>query len=270
MLNPRALIVDRDANQQALLASVLKQDGFRVDSARGVTEAILLLGRSVFALLVLDPHTEGAADLLARISPDSSASVLVKVGPGDTSFDGRFPVIRRPVDIAELRAAAEKCRASAIQLAFSDPAVLGRSFAERSLAAGARSGIALTLVSSAHLDLATCFGYPPGTIEGFLPISIGERYPICSAVRMRQPVWLSSLSEAASEYPLLVPLWNAHGTRSLAAVPVVVDSRVIGVVGWSFAEEQAFDARQRDELLEIVSDLGRSLIAMQARYLDVG
>lgn len=270
MLNARALVVDRDVNQQALLASVLKQDGFRVDCARGAAEAIVLLERTLFALVVIDASADGAADLLERISPQSNGNVLIKTEPGDTSFDDRYPVIKRPVDIAELRAAAEKCRGTAIHLTSSHSGSVARSFAERSIAARARSGMALALGSAADLGLATCFGYPKGTLEQFLPIPISSHYPICAAVRNKQAVWLGSLTAAAAEYPLLVPLWSAHASQSLAAVPVVVDGGVIGVVGWSFAEPQTFDAVQQAKLLSIVRDLGRALIDMPARYLDVG
>jgi DNA-binding response OmpR family regulator len=116
MLNARALVVDRDTNQQALLASVFKQDGFRVDCVRDGLEAIALLERTVFALVVIDARVEGVEALLARISPQSSGSILMKVLAGDHSFRDRYPVIEQPVDIRDLREKAEKCRGTAIQL----------------------------------------------------------------------------------------------------------------------------------------------------------
>jgi GAF domain-containing protein len=107
------------------------------------------------------------------------------------------------------------------------------------------------------MELVTAFGYEPGMIEAFFPLSVNEPYPICVSVRQGRPVWLASLA-ATSDYPLLAAVWQKNESRALAALPLLREGAVTGAAGWTFREPQRFtDADQRTWLA--IADFGAGI-----------
>jgi GAF domain-containing protein len=137
---------------------------------------------------------------------------------------------------------------------------LHEEFCRRSVLCGAKSGVALMKQSDAQrFDIAISYGYTQESLERFLPISVDDPYPLTTAFRLGRGVWLSSVTAAESQYPLLAAVWKAHESHALAALPLVNDGRPIGAVGWSFREPRGFDNADRQRLLEIAELVSKEL-----------
>lgn len=103
----RILIVDDDDAIRALLATVLRRRGFRVDTARNGVEALEHLELRVYALLLLDlmmPRMSGydVLDRLASRNPATRPLVIVlTAGIEPRPFDTSLVVgtMHKPFDV---------------------------------------------------------------------------------------------------------------------------------------------------------------------------
>ena len=81
-------------------------------------------------------------------------------------------------------------------------------------------------------------------------------------------MWLASLS-GTIDYPLL-SIWTMSESKAVAAIPLHRDGLVAGVVGFSFAEPQRFDDKQRALFLDAASDCIAMLPAARSGgYLQI-
>lgn len=103
----RILVVDDDDAIRALLSTVLRRRGLRVDTARNGAEAMTRLGECRYSLILLDlmmPLLSGYQVLehLAEESASSRPMVLVlTAGLEPRSFDSTFVIgtIHKPFDV---------------------------------------------------------------------------------------------------------------------------------------------------------------------------
>lgn len=110
----RILVVDDDDAIRALLQTVLRRRGFRVESARNGVEALELMTAGAYALVVLDlmmPRMSGyeLLDHLSRLSIMSRPRVLVltagmdtRLIPADFITDLVIGTVHKPFDIEML------------------------------------------------------------------------------------------------------------------------------------------------------------------------
>lgn len=106
-LDKSILVVDDDGAIRALLRTVLRRRGFRVDVARDGVEALEQIGANRYALVVLDlmmPMMSGyeLLDYLTRQPVDTRPRVVVlTAGLEPRTFDTRLVVgmIHKPFDI---------------------------------------------------------------------------------------------------------------------------------------------------------------------------
>src|SRR5687768_14011893 len=108
----RVLVVDDDDDTRHLLVSLLRQRGLNVDEAADGAEALDLLRRNVYAVVLLDllmPRADGFAVLDAMKSDDvKSAPVMLVVTGADRSTVDRLDsqrihgIVRKPFDSQEL------------------------------------------------------------------------------------------------------------------------------------------------------------------------
>jgi DNA-binding response OmpR family regulator len=103
----RILIVDDDDAIRALLSTVLKRRGLRVDTARNGVEALARLGERRYSLMLLDlmmPLMSGY-QVLEHIAEESAASrpmvLILTAGLEPRHFDTTFVVgtIHKPFDV---------------------------------------------------------------------------------------------------------------------------------------------------------------------------
>ncbi|WP_395695357.1 SpoIIE family protein phosphatase [Nocardioides sp.] len=107
-------------------------------------------------------------------------------------------------------------------------------------AAGATVGSISLVVDDDTLALVGIRGGQPGVASRWATYSRHHGTPAADALRARRPLVLVGRDEIAARYPDLERA--AEGERSLAALPLAVGDRPLGVVGLSFPGRRRFDA----------------------------
>ena len=107
---------------------------------------------------------------------------------------------------------------------------------------GARAGrLAVIDAEARSLRVLHAVGYPTGVDEATAAIPIGAAEPMAEAVRERRPVVLESRLASDLAYPHLAPMRDLTGTQAIAVLPLLVRGRVLGGLGFSFAQSRRFD-----------------------------
>jgi CheY-like chemotaxis protein len=116
---PRALIVDDDEPIRVMLAAIVRQSGFAVETARDGQEAIERLKKGTFQVILLDlmmPRVNGY-DVLQHIRthhPDLLARTIVATAVPERELqrDLTTPVFKvhmKPFDVPQLMADIRSC-----------------------------------------------------------------------------------------------------------------------------------------------------------------
>ena len=101
------------------------------------------------------------------------------------------------------------------------------------------------------LELVRAVGYSAEVLDHWTRFPIDAPLPLAEAVRTRHPIFLESEEAWRARYAQTGPLPAMPGSRAWAALPLVVDGRVLGAMGLSFAEPCAFDADMRAFVLAL-------------------
>jgi PAS domain S-box-containing protein len=113
-------------------------------------------------------------------------------------------------------------------------------------ALGASAGVvALLDASGTRLVCDQWFGYPSDTISNFADFPLDDSLPLTDAVRLANPVWIGSREMLAERYPQLVKATLRSRSRAWAALPLMLEHRVLGAVGVSFEESREFHEDER-------------------------
>src|SRR3990172_10982185 len=108
MINPRALIVEDDADVAFLYAEALRGAGFEPEIIRDGSTALARLARIAPALVVLDMHLPfvTGAEILRRMRADrrlDQTRVIMTTGDAQTA-----EALRNDVDLAVVKPASEE------------------------------------------------------------------------------------------------------------------------------------------------------------------
>jgi GAF domain-containing protein/anti-sigma regulatory factor (Ser/Thr protein kinase) len=94
-----------------------------------------------------------------------------------------------------------------------------------------------------NLDLVETVGRPLGDDARLRRIPIAANSPLAEAGRLREAVWLGAEDEWSS-FAETEP-WRVANVRSMGAVPLVLDQRLLGVLFVGFATETVVDEEAR-------------------------
>jgi CheY-like chemotaxis protein len=240
-MRPLVLIVEPDPGTQRLLQALLLRRGVEVDVASDLPTASRLLANVRYSAAVVDLSVGEA--LLDEIHEPLLSRTLALTTRAVERKAQRVPVLRKPFEIADIDAAFEHALGSAPD---SEP-TFERDFTRRSIAAGAKTGVAARLRdgTGVHLEHVTSFGYTPEMLAEWFPMAADAELPMTTAVRRSRPVFLPTIPSAAAAYPSLAAILEEHQSHALAAVPVHLRGRVIGVLGWSFSDARSFDDHEQ-------------------------
>ncbi|HVT04094.1 MAG TPA: response regulator [Thermoanaerobaculia bacterium] len=264
------LVVEDDQGIRTLLVAVLRRVGFQVEVVGNGRAALEALSRRRYAVVLMDllmPGMNGydLLKMLEETSPEflSCTIVLTAASPAaikSYDLDKRvFRVLRKPFDLEELLATVAACVLGRNTVS-RDPldALLGLRLA--SMAAHAKAGVVgMVGDSNDKLNLVWSFGYPADLLASFNPLPVTPSSPIGRAVLEQRPIWVHSLEETAQSFATLVPILREQKTGALAAVPITMAGSIVGCIGWSFEEPQAFAESQRGLLMQIAQEHGRTL-----------
>lgn len=255
-MKPIALVLDRDAGTRKLLDVLLTRFGYEVDRIGVTADALTLLDLLDYDFILSDDVE--VAQWVSEHRPEGLSRMMILTSVLDSQLQRmqkqwtNVRIIRKPFELADV---IDACQAAANRPPRQrDDA---ESFWRPSLTHGAKSGLVVRRAGDA-LELVTKFGYTPGSVEQWFPMTIHQPYPISITVRHGRPVWMASLT-GNDDYPLLAAIWQQHHTRALAVAPIVRGGEVIGGVGWTFREPQRFsEAEQRTWLA--IADAAASLV----------
>ncbi|AKT43870.1 uncharacterized protein CMC5_081070 [Chondromyces crocatus] len=168
----------------------------------------------------------------------------------------------------EARKAAERSadRAAwlfAVTAALSDaitPAAVLRVLAtEIVAAAGGVAGAVAIRTGSGELEIVRNTGFIETESPSLRQFEIDTPLPLARAVRDKQPLFLESESQLAEFKPQFVEACRAAGERAYAAIPLFLEGRVLGAVGFGFTEPRSFSDDERAFMLSLVQQGAQAL-----------
>jgi len=131
----------------------------------------------------------------------------------------------------------------------------------------AAATVVYLLDDSTRAVLAACRGLSDELKQRLHVLTLDSALPLMSAMRTGEPAWFQSHAALVAEYPELASaVTPREQLRAVAALPFLVDGKVLGGMAFSFAEEQEFGRNER-ELLMMSADLAAYAID-RARLIE--
>ena len=178
--------------------------------------------------------------------------------------NARLYAAERAARVAAERAALHLERLQAVTAALSHartPHEVGRVVVDHGIEAlGARSAsLAVVDPATQTLELICASGYSSGATAKYRRIPLDAPFPLTDVVRDRQPLVLASAEERDARFPHLAQLRRENGAGAMAALPLLVDGRAIGALGFNFPESRPIDGEDRAVLTAIAHQGAQAL-----------
>ena len=255
-MKPLALVIDRDAGTRKLLEVLLCRFGYEVDRVGVSADALTLLEMIDYDFVLSDDFAVAEWMSIHRAAAVSRMMILSSALDSELKrMRALWPnvrVIRKPFELAAVIAAS---RAAADRPRAMNGYGAAETFFRRSITHGAKSGV-IVRRNGDQLELVAKFGYKPGAVEAFFPLTVNDSYPICVTARHGRPVWIASIA-GNHEYPLLAEIWRTNESRAIATMPILRDREVIGAAGWTFREPQRFTEAEQRAWLELAGEAAK-------------
>lgn len=150
-----------------------------------------------------------------------------------------------------------------ITAAFSEaltPKQVCRVVVEQSLAIlGANAGTVVLLDrTGAHLEMVSDLGYSTEVIERWGRFPLTSPTPLAVAVRTGQPIFIESPEAEMTNYPELIKAQATH-YPAFAAIPLMIETRILGGLSLSFEEPQVFREEDRGFALALARQCAQAL-----------
>lgn len=109
------------------------------------------------------------------------------------------------------------------------------------------------------IEIVRFIGYKPEEIEPYRRMPLNVLLPATDVIRTGQSILIQSPEAYYQRYPDLAAHFVETGTQAFVALPLVIGERVLGVLGWSFAEPQNFDQTDYSFMLTLSRQCAQSL-----------
>jgi PAS domain S-box-containing protein len=119
--------------------------------------------------------------------------------------------------------------------------------------------VAVVTDDGTSLELVQAVGYPIEVLVHWQRVVLDTPMPLTDAVRTGEPILLESPAALAARYPHLALLTDSPGHISVAAIPLNVNGRAMGVLGLSFAVFRSFSADDHTFLLTLARQCALAL-----------
>jgi signal transduction histidine kinase len=90
-------------------------------------------------------------------------------------------------------------------------------------------------------------------------LSLEARAPVAETVRESRPLWLSSREEIITRYPSIGERFAKDKLQSMAALPLITPSSVIGAIAFSFDDVREFEGLEQHALLVVAAQCAQAL-----------
>ncbi|MCC6553550.1 MAG: GAF domain-containing protein, partial [Polyangiaceae bacterium] len=149
---------------------------------------------------------------------------------------------------------------AALSDAITPAAVLRVLASEVVAAAGAATGmVSVRSGVGGQLETVRSTGYLDAQLAPFRVFELEADLPIAKAVREKQPIFLESEARFFEYCREFAASCAAVGERSYAAIPLFLEGRVLGAVGFGFADPHAFPEDEKAFLLALVQQGAQAL-----------
>jgi signal transduction histidine kinase len=165
--------------------------------------------------------------------------------------DGGIAVVARDVTekwkaeiasrAAEQRAAALQKTTAALASALTLDKVASVIVSEGLSVIGAHAGSVSLMSDDGMLHIIASAGYKQQLVSEFAHFSVEENFPLCHAIKQGKPVVLRTAEERDASYPHLVDSRRAVGGGAAAAIPMIIDGRAVGGLGFNFPLGRVID-----------------------------
>lgn len=119
--------------------------------------------------------------------------------------------------------------------------------------------VTLLEADQATLALLAMEGYPDEVRQIWRRFPLTLATPLSDAARRGEPVFLASREERDRQYPHLARDYPAMKARAWAALPLKLDTQLLGVLGLSFANTLSFDEDDRAYLMTMAGLCAQAL-----------
>jgi len=110
-------------------------------------------------------------------------------------------------------------------------------------------------------ELVHASGYSLAALDKFgrVPLSAAARFPALDAIRTGKPIFIDSQEELVTSYPHLVTAVTPGRDYRIACLPIIVEGRTLGSLGFTFDGASSIDADDRSFLLLIARYSGQAI-----------
>ena len=164
--------------------------------------------------------------------------------------------------LADVLARAQRLQALSAALSMAstgDEVALAVVEHARAVLGGASVIIARLSVTGQHLEVMRVGELPDDIAREWHTFPISEPVPLADVARTGVPIFLENRDEWTARYPQLLRTLEAAGHHATAAAPLVVDGRVLGVLGVAFAEPRMFTHEDRALALTVAQQCAQAL-----------
>ena len=173
------------------------------------------------------------------------------------------------VDVTErMRAEAARERLQAATASLAAAVNLGDAARATVIEAGralSTTSATLMLIDQGSLILVEERGLPLETRAEWSAVSLSAPIPAAECVRVGHAIYVTDEADLTRRWPVLEGLRRSEGSRSFAALPLIVSGRPLGALALSFSQTLAFDVGERD-LLEALATQSAIALARAQLY----
>ena len=108
-------------------------------------------------------------------------------------------------------------------------------------------------------DLARAIGYNMEDVNPWNGAALDDRSPVADAVGRGAAVIVESKAKSNAEYPHLSPALYPRSFAAIAAVPLVIGSRVVAVIRLDFRKPRRFSSEDREYLFSLGASAAQAL-----------
>ncbi len=118
---------------------------------------------------------------------------------------------------------------------------------------GALGGAVYLPRPEGDLELVDVRGLPPELFERYRRVPVAAELPLCVAYRTGQPLWIERGDDLRQPDTETAEMARLTHTAAVVALPLSVDARIVGTMGFGFAAERAFPPEDRELALTLAS-----------------
>ncbi len=103
------------------------------------------------------------------------------------------------------------------------------------------------------LELVESRGYPEQALDGWRTIPLEAPILLAETARTGAPIFLGTREETVQRYPAITDALKHTHNGARVSLPLVLEGRVLGTLGVSWAQERTFDEEDRAFILAVAS-----------------